>query len=120
MKLKLSKCPPVQLTCGQMTAGAIVMIIYNMIFLSEDVLWGTEAILCLTYNGILASAVCFFLWSYVLQHMEASKAGTAVLVAPAVGVLSGIIFLGESFTVSTAIGMLLVALGTILAVTARK
>lgn len=119
IKLKLTKCPPIQLTCGQMAAGAIVMIIYNLISPPPDINWTMNAVLCLLYNGFLASALCFFLWSYVLQHMDASKAGTAVLVAPAVGVLAGIIFLGENFTLSTAGGMLLVALGVISAVTAK-
>lgn len=119
IKMKLTKCPPIQLTCGQMTAGAIMMILFNMASPAPEINWTLTAVLCLLYNGFLASALCFFLWSYVLQHMEASKAGTAVLVAPAVGVLAGIIFLGEDFTVSIACGMLLVALGVISAVTAK-
>lgn len=120
VKLKLAKCPPIPMTCGQMCAGAIVMIFYNILNPAPEIHWTLAPILCLLYNGFLASALCFFLWSYVLQNMEASKASTAVLVAPAVGVVAGIIFLGESFTASTAFGLALVAVGVITAVTAKK
>lgn len=120
VKAKLTKCPPMQLTCGQMAAGAIFMILVNLGYDTPPVDWNIYSLLCILYNAFLASALCFFLWSYVLQNMEASKAGTAVLVAPAVSVLAGIVFLDESFTMSTVIGLLLVAVGVISAVTAGR
>lgn len=119
VKAKLTKCPPMQLTCGQMAAGALFMILYNMGSDAPPVDWNIYSLLCILYNAVLASALCFLLWSYVLQNMEASKAGTAVLVAPAVSVLAGIVFLDESFSTSTVIGLLLVAIGVVSAVTAR-
>ena len=51
------------------------------------------------------------MWTYVLQNMEAGKASIAILVVPVVGVIGGIVFLGETVTLKTAIGMLLVAAG---------
>ena len=74
------------------------------------------AVACLAYNGILASALAFFLWNYVLTRMEASKASIAVLAVPVVGVVCGILFLGERLYVSTAAGMVLILAGIILIV----
>jgi drug/metabolite transporter (DMT)-like permease len=113
IKMKLTKCPPIQLSCGQMIAGVLVIAIVNMLHPAGEINWCIESVLCLLYNGVLASAVCFFLWSYILQHMEATIAGAAILVAPAVGVVAGIILLDESFTLSTALGMGLLAIGTV-------
>ena len=80
----------------------------------------TTAAACLLYNGILAAAVGFFLWNYILAHMEAGKAGVAILVVPVVGVVSGILVLGEAFTWHTALGILLVLGGVLLIVKPRR
>ena len=40
--------------------------------------------------------------------MQASKASTALLAVPVVGVLSGVIFLGEPLTIASVLGMLLI------------
>lgn len=52
--------------------------------------------------------------------MEATIAGAAILVAPAVGVVADIILLDESFTFSTALGMGLLAIGTISSLSPTK
>ena len=68
------------------------------------------------YNGALASALAFFLWNYVLTHIEASKASIATLVAPIVGVLGGVVFLGEPLTVQIILGIVLIFAGILIVV----
>jgi drug/metabolite transporter (DMT)-like permease len=46
--------------------------------------------------------------------MEAGKASIAVMAVPAVGVLSGVIFLGEPMTWSIALGMLILFAGILI------
>ena len=110
---RLKACPPIQLTAIQTGAGAIGLLVYLAIFPRPDSLWGVPAVLSVVYNGLIASAIAFLLWTYVLQHMEAGKASIAILAVPAVGVLGGILFLGETMTLKTAVGMLLVGAGVV-------
>ena len=116
VKLKLSKCNMVQLTTWQMVFGAISLIIYSSLFPQGEITWGLPAVLCVIYNGALASALAFFLWNYVLTHIEASTASIATLVAPVVGVLGGVFILGEPFTLQIVLGMVLIFAGILIVV----
>ena len=116
VKLRLSKCDMFQLTTWQMIFGAATLIIYTSLVPQGEIIWGVPAVLCVLYNGALASALAFFLWNYVLTHIEASSASIATLVAPAVGVLGGVIFLGEPFTVHIISGMALIFAGILIVV----
>ena len=74
------------------------------------------AVSCLAYNGVLASALAFFLWNYILTKMEASKAGVASLGVPIVGVICNVIFMNEAVHWNTAVGMVLILAGIFLIV----
>jgi O-acetylserine/cysteine efflux transporter len=113
-------CNLIQYTTWQMVAGAVALILYSAITGQYTAQWTGMAVACLLYNAVLASAVAFFLWNYILAHMEASKASVAVLAVPVVGVVSGILFLGEALHWTTAAGMVLILLGIVLIVTQKQ
>ena len=116
-KRKLVDCNPIVYNTWQMAVGAAVLVVL-MIATQQPV--GTFTPLSvgfILYNGILASALAFFLWSYVLSHMDAGKASVSILAVPVVGVLCGVVFLDETMTFTKGIGMLMILLG-ILAVLA--
>lgn len=115
-QIKDNDCTMVQYTAWQMAAGSVILFVYTSFMETGTANWTPMGIACLAYNGILASALAFFLWNYILTRMEASTASIAVLAVPAVGVVCGIIFLGETLHMSTAIGMLLILAGIILIV----
>jgi drug/metabolite transporter (DMT)-like permease len=113
-------CTIIQYTTWQMIAGTILLFIY-MGFTDQGIVqWTPLSISILLYNGILASALAFFLWNYILSHMEASKASVAILAVPVVGVICGIIFLEEALTITTTLGMSLILIGITLIVTQKK
>lgn len=115
MKIKFVGFDLISLTTWQMTAGAIILTIYSLIFVDfSSSIWSLTSIACIAYNGILGSALAFFLWIHILTHMEASKASVSILGVPVVGVISGIIFLNESLTLLALIGMLLILFGIVL------
>ena len=114
MKAKLMACDMMSLTAWQMTAAAVTLIGYTIATGAFDAQWTLLSIGCVAYNGILASAVAFLLWCYVLTHMEAGKAAVSVLAVPAVGVLSGCLCLGEPLTLTMGIGMVLILSGIVL------
>ena len=119
-KMKLSDCNMLQLVTWQMVCGSAALLIYTAAVPQGDVLWETEAVLCLAYNGALASAAAFFLWNYLLVRIEAGKAAIAILGVPVVGVLGGIFLLQEPFTLPIAAGMGMVLSGILLVVHQKK
>lgn len=114
MKAKLSKCEPISMTTWQMVIGAVMLAIYAGTFGELRADWTFTAVACIAYNAVIASAIAFFLWVYILDNMQASKASISVLGVPVVGVFSGVIFLGEPLTISMVIGMLMVLAGIFL------
>ncbi|MBO4401310.1 MAG: EamA family transporter [Selenomonadaceae bacterium] len=114
VKAKLTQCNPIALTTWQMVVGAIFLTIYAASFGEVRAEWTLAAVACLLYNAVIASALAFFLWVFVLEHMQASKASIAVLGVPVVGVLSGVIFLGEPLTISIVLGMAMVLSGIVI------
>jgi len=111
VKTKLSDCAMIPVTAWQMTFAAAVLDIYVGIFPQGTVNWCLPAVNALLYNGIFASALAFVLWSIILDRMEAGKASVAVMAVPAIGVLSGVIFLHEPMTPGIAIGMAILFAG---------
>lgn len=122
IKLKLSDCDMLQYTAWQMACGSFVLLIY-LFFFAHDALAGGTALLSgtprtamlaigtLLYNGLIASALAFLLWNYILTNMEAGSASIAVMGVPAVGVLSGVVVLHEPMSWPIALGMALVFIG---------
>lgn len=114
MKAKLSKLNPISLTTWQMTAAAIMLAVYTAIFTDAHATWTFTAVATLLYNAVIASSLAFFLWAYVLANMEAGKASISVLGVPVVGVISGVIFLGEPLTLTMVFGISMVLAGIFL------
>ena len=119
-KLKLSDVNPISLTTWQMVCASLSLLAYTAIVPQGQVVWNTESVLCLIYNGVLASALAFFLWSWILQHIEVSKASVAVLAVPVVGVVGGILCLGEPMTLHIFFGMLMIMAGIYIVVTNKR
>ncbi len=119
VKAKLKGCDMIQYTAWQMVFAAIALDIFVTVVPQGDVDWQPMAWGTLLYNGLLASAVAFYIWNFVLSNMEAGKASVAMMAVPAVGVLCGIIFLHEPMTLSRAIGMIAIILGIIIVLTGK-
>ena len=114
MKAKLTKINLVSLTTWQMVIGAILLAIYTFTVGEVEVRWTLISVACLLYNGIIASALAFFLWAYILKNMDASKASISILGVPVVGVIGGAICLGEPVTLFMICGMIMVLAGIFL------
>ena len=110
-KLKLTKCDMIVFNTWQMIFASIFLIISSIVTGQGFGHFTPLSIACILYNGILASALAFFLWSFLLRQMEASKAAVAILATPGVGVLCGVIFLGEPLTFSILCGFILILVG---------
>ena len=118
-KMKLKGCSMMQIVTWQMVSGAAVLIIYSALIPQGDVDWNLNSTLILLYNGVLASALAFFIWNWLLMKIEAGKASTAVLGVPVVGVLGGIIVLGEPLTFHVILGMVMILAGICVVVNSK-
>lgn len=114
MKIKFVGFNLISLTTWQMVAGAIILSVYCACFVDTTAIWTPLSIACIAYNGILASALAFFLWMYILSRTQASKASVSILGVPVVGVISGVIFLQEPLTVLMSVGMIMILSGIVL------
>lgn len=114
MKIKFVGFNLISLTTWQMVAGAIILSVYCACFVDTTAIWTPLSIACIAYNGILASALAFFLWMYILSRTQASKASVSILGVPVVGVISGVIFLQEPLTVLMSVGIIMILSGIVL------
>ncbi|CAH1198867.1 MULTISPECIES: DMT family transporter [Paenibacillus] len=111
IKQKLQDCDKVQFTTWQMAFGTIGLFICSLLFEHGTTHWNLNAVLYLLFSGIVASALAFVLWTNILSKLEASKASITLLTVPIIGVLSGWLFLHESFKIATLGGIALVLFG---------
>jgi drug/metabolite transporter (DMT)-like permease len=111
IKQKLQNCDKIQFTAWQMAIGAGALFLYSFCFENGQSHWSLMSIGYIIFSGIIASALAFVLWSYILTKIQASKASISLLMVPVVGIISSYLFLNESLKVSTLIGVLFVLLG---------
>ena len=85
----------------------------DMQILSKPIVWGN-----LLYLGIVASLMCFFLWSVIVKHLGAVRAANYVYLSPAVTMVAGAIILNEVITWVAIAGAVMLLIGV--ALTERK
>jgi drug/metabolite transporter (DMT)-like permease len=70
-----------------------------------------EGWLAILYLGGLASAASYLLYMRALRELDASLVGTYINLSPVIGVVSGVLVLGESITPTAIIGGAMVLAG---------
>ncbi|WP_298338464.1 DMT family transporter [Ferrimicrobium sp.] len=72
------------------------------------------------YISVIGMALAFFLWVWGFKHVSASRGGVLLLFQPLVGIILGVVLLGETIAIGTLAGAILVCVGVTLAVLERK
>lgn len=98
------------LTAWQMLFGGIAAGIVALIVPETATHWTPVYIAALIYNAAGASAIAYFLWVFVLQHLPARDASMGTLANPVVGIIAAWLQLGEAPNAWEATGMGLVVL----------
>lgn len=75
--------------------------------------WGSW--LAVLYLGLICSALCYLLWNWSLQHLDAGQAANFINPIPVVSVASGALVLGEPVTAGQVLGGAMVLTGVWLA-----
>lgn len=101
------------LTMWQMLAGGAALAVIAWFVPSHPTVWTASFIFAVAYNILLATALAYFLWTFILDKLPARDASMGTLVNPIVGVFAAWLQLGEVPTWLQGAGMALVLAGLV-------
>ena len=104
---------PLLFTAWQLFFGLVALAVLAALFAKSPVQWNLEFAWALAFSAVLATAVGWWLWTYVLAHSPAGITGLNSLGIPVIAVLGSALQLGERPPALELAGMVLigVALG---------
>jgi len=113
---------PLVFTAWQLLFGFAWLTVLALAIPHDPVRWNGEFIAALLFSALIATAIGWWLWMYVLSHTPAGIAGLNALGIPVVAVVSSAIQLGERPPAPELFGMLMIgsALGLIAWLGVRK
>ncbi|UFS58997.1 DMT family transporter [Subtercola endophyticus] len=91
----------------------VAALIMTPVLLATDLTWMFTAGGALTVGwlAVITTALAYTLFARGLRGLTASRAATLTLVEPLTATILGVVVLGEQFTVSTIVGLVLLVLG---------
>lgn len=96
LKKKPFHLPPTVQTAWMMLIGGVPTAILALVFESPvPPVMSTAAWLAIAYNVVIAGVLCFWAFYKLVGMVPASVTGISSLIVPVVGVLTGMMFLGE-------------------------
>jgi drug/metabolite transporter (DMT)-like permease len=110
---RISNADPIAVTAVISLIGT-VMLVPAALLENADVSLSSipaEGWLPILYLGALASAVSYLLYTRALRDIDASLVGTFINLSPVIGVVSGVLVLGEPITMSAVLGGAMVLVG---------
>ncbi|QHS24019.1 DMT family transporter [Virgibacillus sp. MSP4-1] len=115
-RLKLSDVPQLQVNTYQMLFGTLGIILASIVMEWGDPVQLTgESIYYVLFTGVLASALCFTAWFFLLSLIDMVTATISTLLVPVFGMFFGWLLLDEKLTISIIIGSVLILSGIIIA-----
>ena len=106
--LKLVKIPGdvVANTAWQIAIAAVVLMVCTLAFQGVPTFEPVPAaaLVAVIFNGLVGSAVSYFLWYHIVGHLPAATASLGSLASPAIGVVTSALILGEVPTTMDVIG----------------
>jgi drug/metabolite transporter (DMT)-like permease len=97
------------LSAWQTLLGGAGLVALAIAFPSRPMQWSAQLVFAVVYNGVLVGAVCWFLWFWALQNLDAGLASLGILSVPVLGAVFGVTLLGERLTRLEWAGMGLIA-----------
>ena len=115
-RLHLSLLPKIQASAYQMTFGTIGIIIAALLMeWGEPIHINATSIYYILFTGIIASALCFTVWYFILSQIDMATATIATLLVPIFGLLFSQLILHETMTIGVIVGTSLIIIGIIFA-----
>ena len=102
------------LTAWQMVLGAVPLVLLSLVVPEPPTHWTLSYAGILGFMSVASTAMCWWLWIYILDRVPAWEASLSVLGTPVVAILSSRLTFGESFKTTEVAGILLIGGGLIL------
>jgi drug/metabolite transporter (DMT)-like permease len=99
------------LTTWQMIFGAVPLVLLALVVPEHPTNWTTSYVGILAFMSIASTAMCWWLWIYILDRVPAWEASLSVLGTPVVAILSSRLTFGEAFKTSEVAGIVLIGSG---------
>ena len=111
-RLHLEELSKIQASAYQMTFGTVgIFIAAISMEWGDPVHLNAESIFYILFTGVLASALCFTVWYFILSLIDIATATIATLFVPIFGLLFSAVILGEKMTAGVLIGSGLIVCG---------
>jgi drug/metabolite transporter (DMT)-like permease len=107
-KWPVAASDPLLFTAWQLFIGFLALAALSLLWGAEPVRWNFEFAWTLAFSAILATAVGWWLWTYVLAKSPAGITGLNALGIPVVAVVASAIQLGERPPALELVGMLMI------------
>ena len=110
---RISNADPIAVTAIVSLIGTVMLVPAALLENADVSLTSipAEGWLPILYLGALASAASYLLYTRALRDIDASLVGTFINLSPVIGVVSGVLVLGEPITMSAIVGGVMVLLG---------
>ena len=99
------------LTTWQMIFGAVPLVLLAFLVPERPTEWSFHFVGILTFMSVGSTALCWWLWIYILDRVPAWEASLSVLGTPVVAILSSRLLLAEDFKALEIAGILLIGGG---------
>jgi len=102
------------LTAWQMVLGAVPLVFLAILVPERPTDWTVSYMGILSFMSIASTAMCWWLWIYILDRVPAWEASLSVLGTPVVAILSSRLIFGEQFKGMEVAGIALIGGGLML------
>ena len=119
---KGSEKPLVDTAMNFLIASPLILISlgFSVVLLNQSILLSAEGIILAIASGSLASGVGYSLWYSLLPTISTSQAATGQLMVPILAGVGGIVFVGESLTLTLLIAGAVILFGIYLTILAKR
>jgi drug/metabolite transporter (DMT)-like permease len=94
---------PTQTTAGNfLRAAPMAIVLSAVLFFRAQASWDATGLVCALCSGALTSGIGYLIWYTALPALKPMIAATVQLSVPVLTAIGGILFLGESFTMTLA------------------
>lgn len=111
----LKRYHPVAVTSWVIWGGTLMLMVFLPDLLKQLTLAKPQSTLAVIYMGVFPAALAYLAWSYVLNHLPASKASMYLYALPLLSTFMGFVFLHEIPTFISLLGGGIALLGAVIA-----
>jgi len=109
-----------ELAPWQIIVALMIVVPYAWFSTTRPVIWSTELVMILLYNGVMATSLGQWAAMRMTQILPAMTVSLGFLMVPLMGILSSTLWLHEPFTLTLGIGAVLIVGGLLLQINLRK